>query len=1197
MNGTKLISAGKVSTRIVFAFMALALVFLNSSTGSAQTANTGAITGTIQDSTGAVIPNATVTLSNAAGLLRTQTTDQSGNYSFTLLPVGQYKVVIAANGFQALQVPSVSVDVTETRLLNEKLAIGSQTEQVVVQASVVTTQTDSATLGTVVGQQTIQSLPLVTRNYTQILSLAPGVITDVYNAASVGRGSLDPIVNGNSNISNDIQLDGLSIVSFATGQASNLEGFYGDVPVPSPDAIQEFKIQTSNVDAGYGRKSGGNINVITKSGSNAFHGTLFEYLRNDVFNANGFFQKRQGLKRGELKQNQFGGTFGGPFIHDKAFFFVSYQGTRQVNGVNSLGFQTASLPSQLTADRSPATLGREFCPANNPIGSPGAQYAYTYNPSGALNPATDQIACDGSNINPVALKLLTVAIPTGQLAIPTPQSIQNGGSAAAVGTYSASIPAFFKEDQFLGNVDYVLSPKQTVYLRYYWDYGSEDRPFNCTGCLPGSGARNLSGNHVATGKLTSLLTDHLVNDARISYYYIRSSINSTDPFTNTQLGIKGIAQGAWIDVPPVITITGLVNFGGSTVDGAKSPQQNFSWSDQISWAHGKQNLRFGYESMPLIWNIKDYYQNRGSLTIQTWADFLLGKSAAANGTTLSNIFTSGGSQTPVGGTYNAYRQWAHSLFAQDDIKLSPRLTVNLGVRWEYNGYAWDGNGQLFNSWWTLAKQVPIPPVTGTFAGYTVANNYPGTPPDGIFRRPTRVAAGSTPWRDFGPRAGFAWQPFDSTGRLVVRGGGGAFFNQVQGNPMINIVSGNPPEAAPEGFTNTANAAATFQNPWTANRSLGFSTFMRTPTSALSTGSNDQFLVTPTILAADLNIQYQPKPLWVVEMSYVFNRGERLFVASQYSVPALASPTNPVNCGLTTGCVTTNTAANTSLRVPVVGYVAGGFSVDGNFGDSTYHGLQASLKRVMSHGLQGQASYTFGRTMTDITGVELHGTGGSVNSNDPLDRRQQRGEAEYDRPQRLVVNFSYQTPTIHHGDAFISHALSQWDFSGVITYQTGQPLTLTDTRGGAVYGFAGASRAQFCPGATKNDLKVSGGAESKLNSFFNSKALADTSANTGSTTCVMPVVGAVNGVGGATGYGNTSRATVRGPDQANWDLSVAKGVKLERYGNVNFRAQFFNAFNHAQFANPGVQANANTFGVINSTSVAARIIQFGLRYEF
>jgi hypothetical protein len=296
---------------------------------------------------------------------------------------------------------------------------------------------------------------------------------------------------------------------------------------------------------------------------------------------------------------------------------------------------------------------------------------------------------------------------------------------------------------------------------------------------------------------------------------------------------------------------------------------------------------------------------------------------------------------------------------------------------------------------------------------------------------------------------------------------------------------------------------------------------------------------------------------------------------------------------------------------VVGYAAGGFSQDGDFGDSEYNALQVALRHSFSHGLQLQGAYSYGRVFTDMTGVEFHGSGGTLTSNDPANFAQQHGAADFNRPHRFVLSYAYSLPAYHGGKGLAGKALSGFGLAGVTTVQSGLPMTLTDPSGGAVYGFAGASRAQLCPGITYANLVNPGGLESKLGSYFNLNAVADTVV-TGATAaakaaCPFPVLGAFASPGpgapastGATGYGNAGRSILFGPGQVNWDVSVRKHTRvggLSEDGDLELRADFFNAFNHAQFSNPATNVNAGSFGVISSTVVGPRIIQLGIKYLF
>jgi hypothetical protein len=339
----------------------------------AQSAGTGALAGAVTDASGATIPNVTVTVTNTeTNQARTATTGADGAYKFTLLPPGTYRVRFSAVGFKTAEVPSVVVNVTETPVLDRSLEVGAQTEQVTVEATTETVQTASSTLGTVVGSRAVTSLPLTTRNYTQILGLSAGVSGSVNNAATFGKGTSDMAVNGANVNQNNYQMDGVNVDNFAGNNLSQDAGIYAGIGIPNPDALQEFKIQTSTYDASYGRNPGANVNVVTRSGTNTLHGSLFEFFRNRALNANDFFRNRycglssfnaqvcagQGGIKQVLNQNQFGGSVGMPIKKDKIFFFFSYQETRQINGVGYQGYASSiTLPATGTATSTPATFG------------------------------------------------------------------------------------------------------------------------------------------------------------------------------------------------------------------------------------------------------------------------------------------------------------------------------------------------------------------------------------------------------------------------------------------------------------------------------------------------------------------------------------------------------------------------------------------------------------------------------------------------------------------------------------------------------------------------------------------------------------------------------------------------------------------------------------------------------------------------
>jgi hypothetical protein len=1239
-------------------FIGLAVILAGSLVG--QTAGTGALLITVTDPSGAAIPGAAIKVSSAAtGLTRSEVTAASGSSTFTLLPPGNYAVNISAQGFTTIDVPSVTVNVTETHVLNQQLSVGTQQQQVVVTTTTEAIKTESSTLGDVVDSHVIMAIPLATRNYQQILSLSPGVTSAVTDATAVGRTSPFVFVNGLSNVSNDYQMDGVTITNYPNGVADEASGFYGSMAVPNPDALQEFKVQTSQFDAGYGRNAGANVNVVTKSGTNVIHGSLFEYFRNTVLDANNFFANRAGIQRGVLNQNQFGIAAGGPIKKDKLFVFLSYQGTRQVNGVTSLGFSTVPLPEQLAniGSRSdPAALrsalGAAFCPDNNIVnGAPGPGYIYT----NALNSgatgsnllgtiAKDRVACDGSNINPTVIRLMQAKNPDGTYIIPsllpsqlvaTRQTVLGlPNTTVLTGQLPVSLPARFNEDQAFGSIDYLLSPKETLNGKYYYSYSPLNSAFPGANQPEGGGQLVLGGNQLALIKLTSLITNNLVNEARFSYYFVRAGTFATDPVHPSDVGMS--LGPSWLNVMPVIN-TGVFSFGGSTVTGSFEPQTYYEWSDQLSWAHGRHTIRTGYDQQRIAMLNRVTFPARGSIAFPSWADFLIGTSAANNGTAQSNLSSASITALPVGGAANELRNNVLSAFVQDDIKVSPKLTLNLGLRWEYNGLEYDALGNAFEPWVSLMAANPIPPATGTFAGYTVASNYASNPnnpplPSGILVRSVKtLSQDNAPLNNFAPRIGFAWQPFGTNRKVVVRGGAGKFYNLIHGNVFQIITNSGPPVATAASYTGAAEVNGTLQNPVSPLPILGFEGAKRFPSAAaavaagdqanqaaLSYSEMDQHVIIPQVYSWNLDVQYEFKPSWVADIGYVGNRAQHLYTGTVYNVPDLALPgvpginnTNPpqpgVNCANTVanggpGCITTNTFANSNARAPVVGFRAAGLTTGANVGDSEFDSIQAALRKTFSHGLQFQAAYTFGRNLTDIAGTAFSGgSGGTTTSNDPRDRAQQHGNSDYIRPQRVIVSFSYELPMFQRNAGLAGRALSGWGVSGLATFQSGSYMTFTDANGGGAFGLTTA-RAQLCPGMTYGNIFTSGSIESRLNGFFNSGAFGNASSAT-STNPVCPYPLAPNNAGDprATMFGNTGRAILTGPGQNNWDLSITKRTRvggIHEDSNLEFRAEAFNAFNHPQFSNPGTAISSpSTFGIITSTSVGPRVFQFALRYVF
>jgi hypothetical protein len=1181
----------------------------------AQSAGTGALAGTVTDPSGAAVPNVIVTLTSAdTNQARTATTGGDGAYKFTLLPPGTYRVRFAAAGFKTSEVGGVVINVTETPVLDRALDVGAQSEQVTVEASAETLQTATSSLGTTVGARAATSLPLTTRNYTQILGMSAGANVAVNNASLLGKGSQDVSVNGANINQNNYQMDGVNIDNFAGAGLGADSGIYVGIGIPNPDALQEFKIQTSTYDASYGRNPGANVNVVTKSGTNTIHGSLFEFFRNSDLNAVDFFRNRgcglnqalcaaSGGVRQVLDQNQFGGTYGMPIKKDKLFFFFSYQESRQTNGVGTQGYSTPTLPPIPGGDRSTAAfqaaLGAAMCPANHP----GASFLTQ---AGGM-----QVACDGSNISPVALNYLRAKLPNGNYYIPS-----SGTSGFA--TVPFSDPAKFTEHQAVANIDYLLNSRETISGRFFTTQDPELISFSNAGLveLPGTPANGLYANTNGVLKLTSILTNTIVNEARLSVQRNLAAFSNSEPFTNPGLGITPINPAIPVVTP--ITINGQMNLGGGIGDDVFDPTNQAQAADTISWSHGKHTIRAGVEYEHIQWDITYLGIERGGLQLLSFPDFLIGRAGCAPGNPSCSVAnpgaTNGGASSNISqcqfcvrsgptGIVHGYRSQNFDWFTQDDVKVNNKLTLNLGLRWEYDGTLSDVYGNLTNLWLSqLGPNSAVPTTPGQTAanltGYVVPNNYAkfyGAPPAGVITSGSSLPIkGGIPLNNFAPRFGFAWNAMP---KLVVRGGFGMFYDRVGGNQFVHSVEQGNPYAVTLDYSGSGSNPYSLATPFPAG-TLGFASRWANVSNLTTSNLNLPFLTqtlhTPLTRQYNLNLQYEFLPTWVLEAGFVGSSGiNQTDYNHNYNAALLASPTDPING------ITTNTVQNVAFRTPYLGYQPGGLQGTGFDGIYNYSSLQATVRKQLSHGLTLQGSYTWSKNLTDLEAY-------SANYNNPSNLSQQYGPAYFNRPQRFVFNYSWDLP-FGHPKGFVGKLAEGWTVSGVTVVQDGTPLTFTDSKAGSIYGLAGANatvpgltsvtfgavnygRAQICPGASYGQLATSGGVEQRLGGLSGGSGYWSSG-----VFCAAPVIG--NG----TDFGNSGVGIALGPGQFNFDVSLVKNTRvggIRESATLQIRTEFFNAFNHPQFNNPGTAISTpTTFGVITSESVSPRLIQFAMKYTF
>jgi hypothetical protein len=1112
----------------------------------AQSAASAALEGSVADPAGHHLPDATVTLRNTAtGEQHSAPTDPSGAFRFSLLPPATYQLDLTLPGFQTARLAALTLNASELPLLDATLTPGDPASTAPCNCRL---RAAAPSTGTLVDQKTITSVPLNTRNFTQVLSLSSGSVASPNNAGTLGRGTPSVNVNGNT-----------------SAGGYTVDGAWAPSTVPNPDAISEFKIQTSQNDAMFGAMVP-NTNLMTRRGENTVHGNLWEFLRNDAFNANAFFRNATGQPKPNLKQNQYGATAGGPIRRNQLFYFGSFQGTRQVNGLDPTSTSNLILPA-LTSDRSAAALAAAFCPANHPGDSRFTSYA-----GGRQLNCANQSTSTTAPLNPIALRLLQMRDAAGNYLIPNPQTLVTSGANAGLGFSSYSMPSTYNENHFVANADYFRSPAHTLAARVFTSTVDQLRTFGSPGgypgapIVPGFGApQALAANDIAvSAHLTSQLSPRFTSEAVVAY---TRNISDTHGVGTPDAASTGITPvDPLLPQPPEITILGPLGsfrlFGSGPNDN-HFQTRSWSFSDNLATTRGRHRIRTGAAFVNQYNGRADTGGARGKLTFQTFEDFLLGLSAAENlsPTGRSNIQSVQASEGtgPHGEVEYHYRRYYAGAFLQDDIKLAPRFTLNLGLRWEYIGPSFDETGAIGNLSLEALRQTPIPPASGTLAGNTLAANYDptlinpythqpfGAPPAGVTLRASKsFYENGAPRANFAPRAGFAWQP-TAESRLVLGGAYGWFFQ----NPTFSANAGGAPlfTSAPfaQGFTNSdsSNNLSTFAKPFPTT-TLGY--VPRTPTSQLSDRIAGPAFRIPRLQQWNLTGKLRLMAKLTLDLGYVGSRGSRLLLSRGLNQPLL-STTIP------------NTAANAPQRVPILGETQSALLTSEYTGDSWYHSVQATLRKQLSRGITFQAAYTFSKSENNLTVL-----------NDQNNLGPAKARASFDRTHRLIANFDYNL-----GRGF--------SVTGIVLLQTGLPLTLTDPNGGTVYGRAATSTVTLCPNSTYNDLANPGAITDRLNRWINPAALCNPA----------PI-----GADGSAAYGTAGQSIINGPHQVNADLSFAKRTKvggLRESAELLFRVELYNALNHPQFSNPGATYRTASFGVITTTATAPRLIQFGLKYLF
>lgn len=1102
---------------------------------------TGRIVGTVVDPSGSPIPGATVSAINeATNETRTFTTGPSGDFTFPVLPAGNYTVKVEDAGFSSYVQKGIVLQVDQNLTVSASLKIGSTAEVVEVNGQQPTIDLVDATVSHVVDQQRVVDLPLNGRDTLQLQYIMPGVSYDNDNA-SHGQGQHEGVVvNGNRPGSNYFLLDGVDMT----------DNYLATAPVfPAPDALQEFDIQTSNFTAQYGRNSGGLVNAVTRSGTNGFHGGAFEFLRNDVLNAHNFFDT-PGAKKPSFKLNQFGGYFGGPIQKDKTFFFGYYQGTRQRRD------ETVTVGNVLTAAERPDLNGGDSI-------FPGILDPRTGQPfPGDVIPA--------SRIDPTAAGFIKALMP-----------LPNNAS----GGYTFHAPVANNEDdlnenQFLGRVDHTFAKNDQAFARYFFNQdvstgiGSGDN-------IPGLNHLKYFRNQNVALDYTHTFSPTLLNTSLFGFTRVAHHRGPTVSVGWGSFGGPGSTASAGTPSDLYTSINGSVNAGG---DGTfVQNRQTWQYTDYLNIIRGRHSLSIGGDYRREASNrVEDYYTDpvfnfNGVYTGNALADLLLG---------LPNYYNL---QTEVS---SRLRHNAGDVYAQDNFKATQQITIDAGIRWEpflppvdnlNDQVCFDPTLTAKSTYYPTAPPgllFPGPPVGSSGLG----NGDRGCPRSGVPNR----------WKNFAPRVGVNISPFKS-GKTSIRAGYGIFWDQARliawnrfstAQPFDASVIVNAPGSVANNYAPSLTGNSVYSNSGVQNP-YPF-VIPRAPAQRAafspSYGGNWPTSAGESVLAPNFNegytqqwnvsIDQQVGPNNTLTISYIGNKGTHLFVSREYNYapfntfvnnPALSANENIANNlgALPTRRRLSSVQCGTAM-LGVAGPCYGPLEELDPAGYSNYNSVQVSLNRRLSNGFSILASYVYGKYL-DIVSTTAEGGNGPRN---PENFSQSYGPSDNDVRHRFAGSYLYTLPKANRLHGVASAVVNGWQNQSIITIQTGSPYGINASSDTAATGVGGET-ADRVPGQSLSPQ------HRNLSEYFNTAAFQNAAPGT---------------------IGNTGRNMLYGPSLVNVDFSLFKDFRIHEKNQVQFRSEFFNLFNHPNFYNPDNTVGDGTFGQILSAR-DPRLTQFALKYLF
>jgi hypothetical protein len=1049
--------------------------------------STGTLSGVVTDESGASLPAALVEVTSpGTGLVRTATSGADGFYTLPLLPPGLYDLKASLGGFTTLIRRGVRVTGSETSRVNLGLKVGARSEDVTVVADAPLIETGNATLGIVIDERKIVDLPLNGRSFAQLGTLIPGVVAPpaaLGGAAGdatpggFGNGTGGFNVNGMRNQSNNFLLDG------ATNNDTFNTGF---VLRPPPDAIQEFKILTHSYNAEYGRNAGSVVNVVTKSGTNAWHGAAWEFNRDDALQARNFFAPATQPKP-RLKQNQFGASLGGPVARNKLFAFGYYEGYRNQAGTTTV----LAVPTE-------------------------AQRRGDFSGGAAIHdPRTGQPfpgnVIPTARLDPIALRLLADFVPP-----------PNTGA----NRYTVSPTVEDDRDQAGLRLDYRKSERHSFLGRYLWSRSNRLTP------------RTVQpSDQIAKATLqdamlsdTYMLSANAINVARVSFNRIYANPAVTSGRANSEYGINLPSTNPLAPGLASINISGLFAAGNTLGD----PQQPFvervnnvfQLTDDFTWVRGRHSAKFGVDVRRE--RMKIAFINRpngdltfsGGLTGNAAADFLLGAPAQVRATTTQAIQDGHG--------------WLYAAYAQDEFRMSPRVTLSLGVRYELPMPFVDENDAI----------------TGIRIGVQ-SQKFPAAPRGLVYPGDPGVPRGVVPTdkNNVAPRLALVWDP-TGKGRTSVRAAWGLFYDALAGQGDFFQSGVLSPPFTPLVELNTPTPI-TLANPLEAV--AGGPTLFPASLTIIGWGTDFQ---SPYAHHYNLTAQQQLGNNLGLELGYVGSRGRHL----------------PIFMEINPGVYTPGQTTRGARLYSAFALLRPTFSV----AESRYDALQASLRLRPTRGLNFLTSYTWGHAIDHVSGLNIGGElrpilpvvqGDEASVAAALAR--EKGDALFDARHRFVLSFGYELPRLEDKSKFVRHVVGGWQLNGIFQAQTGFPLTVTEGPNLDIRYLSARPDVTCDP----ND-----GPKTTAQWFDTSCFLRRTLAQTGERP------------------GNEGRNVVRGPGFNRTDLSLFKNFAVRKRDTLQLRVEAFNLFNQARFGQPGSTIGTATFGVITQAD-DGRIVQLGVKYLF